>query len=438
MSLAPRPPVLTHGDRCRPIAGRDTVSGPGGAIASPVTALRSGRHVAITTIDLLDGHFYVDDAYSTYAWMREKAPVYWDPINELWGISRYDDIVEIEKRKDVFINSDQRKGGYRPNIPADPAIIGLDDPLHQKRRNLVARRFTPRAIATREDQVRDTVGRLLDAVQARGGTAEIVEDLAAPLPAMTIAWLLGFPEERWPELKDWSERTIALGGGPRYHNPDGMAAAMEFAAAAAELHAEKSRCPADDIMSIWTQAAVDGEPLSVDTVISDCLLLLDGGAETTRTVIARSILNLIAHPDQWKALRSGADMSVATEELIRYVTPIHNMCRVAVVDTEVSGQPIDAGQQLVLMYGSANRDPAHFADPERFDVARQPNHHIAFGFGTHFCLGAALARLEIRVFFEELVRRVRSMRLVPGTEPVEMPNAFVFGLRSAHVELEFA
>jgi cytochrome P450 family 142 subfamily A polypeptide 1 len=285
--------------------------------------------------------------------------------------------------------------------------------------------------------VRVTVRSLVDAVAANGGQAEIVGELAAPLPAMTIAWLLGFPEERWPELKDWSERTIVLGGGPRYFNEDGMVAAMEFAQAASELHAEKLRCPADDIMTIWTTASVEGEPITVDTVISDCLLLLDGGAETTRTVIARTILDLIAHPDQWEALKSGADPAVATEEFIRWVTPIHNMCRVAAVDTEVGGQAVEAGQQLVLMYSSANRDPAHFDDPECYDVTRTPNNHIAFGFGTHFCLGAALARMEIRLFFTELVRRVRSMRLVPGTEPVEMPNAFVYGLRSAHVEFEF-
>lgn len=390
----------------------------------------------VREIDLLDGDFYVDDPYSTYRWMRENAPVYWDATNELWGISRYDDIVDVERRKDTFINSDKSKGGYRPNIPADPAIIGLDDPLHHKRRNLVSRRFTPRAVTGREAHVRETVRRLFDGVEAKGGTAEIVDDLAAPLPAMTIAWLLGFPEERWPELKDWSERTIAMGGGPRYFNEDGMLAAMEFAQAASDLHGEKLRCPADDIMTIWTQASVDGEPLGVDTVISDCLLLLDGGAETTRTVIARTILDLIAHPDQWHALKQGADLTVATEEFIRWVTPVHNMCRVATIDTEVGGHSVGAGQQLVLMYSSANRDPAHFADPERYDVTRQPNNHIAFGFGTHFCLGAALARMEIRLFFTEMVRRVRSMRIVPGTEPEEMPNAFVHGLRSAHVEFD--
>jgi cytochrome P450 family 142 subfamily A polypeptide 1 len=193
----------------------------------------------------------------------------------------------------------------------------------------------------------------------------------------------------------------------------------------------------DDVMTIWTTATIDGEPISVEAVGSDCLLLLDGGAETTRTVIARTVCNLVEHPDQWAALKAGADLDVATEEFIRFVTPIHNMCRVATQDYEIGGEHISMGQQVVLMYGSANRDPAHFADPERFDVTRTPNHHIAFGFGTHFCLGAALARLEIRTFFEEFVRRVRSIRIAPGTAPVEMPNAFVFGLREAHVELEF-
>jgi len=391
----------------------------------------------VGAIDLLDGDFYVGDPYAAYRWMRADAPLYWDAVNELWGVSRYDDIVDVERRKDVFVNSDQAKGGYRPNIPADPAIIGLDDPLHHQRRNLVSRRFTPRAVAAREDHVRTAVRALIDAVDAKGGTAEIVDELAAPLPAMTIAWLLGFPEERWPELKAWSERTITLGGGPRYIQDDGIVAAMEFAQAASELHGAKQRCPADDIMTIWTQASIEGAPLSVDAVISDCLLLLDGGAETTRTVIARTILDLIAHPEQWEALKAGADLAVATEEFIRWVTPIHNMCRVATVDTEVGGHPVRAGQQLVLMYSSANRDPSHFTDPERYDVTRSPNNHIAFGFGTHFCLGAALARMEIRLFFAELVRRVRSMRLVPGTEPEEMPNAFVYGLRAAHVEFEF-
>lgn len=384
-------------------------------------------------IDLLDGDFYVTDPYTAYAWMRENAPAYWDSSNELWGISRYDDIVHIEKRKDLFINSDQAKGGYRPNIPADPAIIGLDDPLHQKRRNLVARRFTPRAVANWEDHIRSVVRQLLDDAMGGGGPVEIVGEVAAPLPAEMIGLLLGFPEDMWPKLQEWSERTIALGGGPQYHDEDGIIAAMEFAAASAELYEEKRRCPADDVMTVWTNAEVPGHQFGVDEVISDSLLLLDGGAETTRTVIARTIIEMARQPEQWQVLREGADVSVAVEEFIRWVTPIHNMCRVATEDTEIGGTPISAGQQLVLMYSSANRDPEHFERPEDFDVTRNPNHHISFGFGTHFCLGASLARLEIRICFEELLDRVSSFHLVPDSIE-EMPNAFVYGLRSAQVE----
>jgi cholest-4-en-3-one 26-monooxygenase len=389
------------------------------------------------TIDLLDGDFYANGPYQTYAWMRENAPLYWDPVNELWGVSRYTDVVEIEKRKDVFISSDQQKGGYRPNIPADPAIIGLDDPIHHVRRNLVSRRFTPRAVTAWEPDIRAKVTDLIDAVLAHGGSAEIVSELAAPLPAMMIGKLLGFPPDRWPDLQRWSEQTIALGGGPRYHNEEGMQAAAEFFLTAIELHGEKQRCPADDVMTVWTQSKIDGVSLDPNTVAMDCLLLLDGGAETTRTVIARTILNLVDHPSEWEKLKAGADLTVAVEEFIRYVTPVHNMCRVATSDYGIAGGTVGKGQQVVLMYSSANRDPTVFNDPERFDVSRQPNQHVAFGFGTHFCLGAALARAEIRIFFEELLRRVEGFALVPGTTPVEMPNAFVYGLRSAHVDFTF-
>jgi cholest-4-en-3-one 26-monooxygenase len=384
-------------------------------------------------IDLLDGDFYVADPYPTYAWMRANAPAYWDASNELWGISRYDDIVQIEKRSDIFVNSDKAKGGYRPNLPADDAIIGLDDPLHNRRRMLVARRFTPKAVGRWEDHVREVSAHLIDDALARH-RVDLIEDLAAPLPAMMIGLLLGFPDEMWPKLKHWSETTITLGGGPRYMNDAGIVAAMEFAGACAELYEDKQRCPADDVMSVWTTAEIPGHDFGLNEVISDCLLLLDGGAETTRTVIARALLTLLDHPAELAKLRGGADLEVAVEEFIRWVTPIHNMCRVATRDYEIGGETIRAGQQVVLMYSSANRDESHFEHPDRFDVTRHPNNHIAFGFGTHFCLGASLARLEIRTFFEEFLRRVGDYSLTPGSVE-EMPNAFVYGLKAAQITL---
>lgn len=391
-------------------------------------------------LDILDGDFYVDDPHPRYEWLRANSPVHWDDINELWVVTRYDDIVAIESNKSVFINSGQEAGGYRPNMAADPAIIGLDDPLHTARRNLVSRRFTPRGVTRWEDHIVATVDELIDAAVGRDDV-EVISELAAPLPARMIGLLLGFPAEMWPKLKHWSETTIALGGGPRYMSEEGIGAAMEFAGASAELYEAKKACPADDVMSRWIDVEeerngeVGGAPFGLDEIISDCLLLLDGGAETTRTVIARTILELADRPDQWALLKGGADMAVATEEFIRWVTPVHNFCRSAVSDIEVGGQTIRAGQQVLLCYASANRDDAHFSEPNRFDVERTPNHHVSFGFGTHFCLGAALARLEISTFFSHLVDKVERIERRTDLPHVEMPNAFVFGLAEAHVSL---
>ena len=389
------------------------------------------------TFDLLAGEFYVGDRYADYAWLREHAPLYWDERNELWGVFRYDDIVAIEKRSDVFINSDTTKGGYRPNTPADPSIIGLDDPLHQLRRKLVARRFTPRAVKGWEEHVRDAVRSLLDDALAKR-RIDVVGDLAAPLPAQMIGALLGYPHEMWPKLKEWSERSIMAGGGPAYQTEDAVGAVMDFSGACAELYEERKGCPADDVMSVWVKTEADGfegGEFGLPEVISDCLLLLDGGAETTRTVIARGLLELAQNDEQWRLLQGGADLDRAVEELIRWVTPIHNMCRVATEDVELGGETVRAGQQLVLMYTSANRDEAHFEDPDRLDVTRHPNHHLAFGFGTHFCLGASLARLEIKLMFTELLERVAELRLPPDGQIVETANPFVFGVERADLEL---
>ena len=389
-------------------------------------------------LDILDGDFYVNDPYSRYAWLRENSPCHWDDINELWVVTRYDDIVTVELDKHLFISSDRNRGGFRPNIPADTSIIATDDPLHQARRSLVSRRFTPRAVQQWHDHITGTVDGLLDPVIERG-RAEIVAELAAPLPAKMIGFLLGFEDDLWPKLVHWSETSIATGGGPRYRTTEGVEAVLEFAVACTELYTDKQGCPADDLMSRWIEVEsgsggmVGGTDFGLDQIVSDSLLLLDGGAETTRTVIARTLLDLVDRPEAWDALKAGADLEVAVEEFIRWVTPIHNMCRTATTDTELGGETVRKGQQVVMMYPSANRDPEHFEDPETYDVTRSPNHHLAFGLGTHFCLGAALARLEIKTFFERLLERVDRIERIEGAPQVEMPNAFVHGLLEAHL-----
>jgi cytochrome P450 family 142 subfamily A polypeptide 1 len=377
-------------------------------------------------LDLLDGELYAGDPEPVYAHLRAHRPVYWDGLNELWGISRHRDIVAIEKDPATWSNA----GGYRPNIPADPSMIGVDDPLHAMRRRLVSRRFTPRAVTSHEELVRATVRELIDAV-APAGRAEVVAELASPLPAKMIGHLLGFPDDWWPKLVHWSTSTILLGGGPRYATDEGIMSAAEFGNAALDLAEARRGCPADDLMSIWTRAEVAGRPLGDDDLASDALLLLDGGAETTRTVIANGVDTFIRHPDQRILLRDRPELlAVAVEELIRWTTPVLNMCRVATRDAEVAGTAIRRGQQVVLMYGSANRDESVFDEPQRFDVTRDPNPHIAFGFGTHFCLGASLARLELRIMFEQLIARLDDWAWADDAGARRTPNAFVRGIES--------
>src|SRR6266511_4883046 len=355
-------------------------------MASPVA-----ERAPAGAIDLLDGDLYAGEPDPTYAWLRHHAPVYRDETNQLWGISRYQDLVAIEKDPQTFCSSE----GYRPNLPADDSMIGNDDPRHNERRRLVARRFTPKAVGQHEDVVRETVRGLLDGVAGRGH-CEVVEELAAPLPAMVIGRLLGFDDELWSRVKHWSEATIVAGGGPRYMNDGVVEAFGDYCEHAARLMETRQAAPADNVMSLWTEAEAAGV-LSTDQVLSESLL------------------------------------PVAVEEFIRWVTPILNMRRTATRDAEVAGTPVSEGDELLLMYPSANRDEEVFDAPERFDVGREPNPHVAFGFGTHFCLGAALARLEIRVMFEELLPRLRDLRLAAGTAPYRIPNAFVRGFRSLHV-----
>jgi cholest-4-en-3-one 26-monooxygenase len=269
---------------------------------------------------------------------------------------------------------------------------------------------------------------------------DAVADLAAPFPAMVIAELLGFDRALWPKCREWSERTMSSAGfrndDPR--QPAGSPEAIsEFAAAFYELIEARRGDPRDDLVSAWIHARVDGQPLDTPEIIQEGLLLLDGGAETTRSVIGQTVWNLARFPDQREILL--ADLAIladtAVEEFIRYATPVLNMRRTVTVDHELHGQRLHAGDQVLLMYGAANTDEREFDEPQRFDVTRRRGSHLAFGFGTHFCLGANLARLELRVMFEELLRRSPGFALVPGREPEFAPGYFTRTLKELWVEV---
>ncbi len=397
-------------------------------------------------VNLLDGRFYAADPYPTYRQLRDEAPVYRDAVNGLWGISRYHDIVDIEKNTARYTSSN----GSRPRIVGDVSSINNDDPLHQNKRRLVARRFTPRSVKQHEDQVRGIVTDLIDAV-APNGACDVVRDLAAPLPARVIAEMLGFPSELAPKCREWSEVTMLSGGtypadgGDPQPSEATMTAVLEFATVALDTLAARRREPRDDLISVWAHTDVefpDGtkRPLNDDEIVHEALLLLDGGAETTRTVIGTMVLELTRHPDQHAKLAADPGLlgQSGVEEFIRWVTPILNMRRTATEDHELHGQTIAAGDELLLMYSSANRDERAFDHPDRLDVTQAHNHHVAFGFGTHFCLGASLARLEIRVMFEELVRRLRDVRLALDATPTKVPSAFACAYQAVPVEFSLS
>lgn len=383
-------------------------------------------------VNLLDGRFYADDPGPTYRRLRDEAPVYRDAVNSIWGISRYQDVVDVEKDTARYTSSQ----GSRPRILGDVSSINNDDPLHQNKRRLVARRFTPRSVKTHEERVRDVVTSLLDQV-APHGECEVVHQLAAPLPARVICEMLGFSPDLASNCQRWSEVTMLSGGTypvdgrPPEPGEATMTAVLEFADAALATLAARRNEPRDDLLSVWAHAEVtfpDGttRAMSDDEIVHEALLLLDGGAETTRTVIGTMCLELARHPEQRAKLAADPGILAETgvDEFVRWVTPILNMRRTATEHHELQGQQIQSGDELLLMYSSANRDERAFEEPDTLDVTRRHNHHVAFGFGTHFCLGASLARLEIRVLFEELLRRIPEWRLADGAEPRKVPSSF--------------
>jgi len=385
-------------------------------------------------LNILDPYLYAGDPRPAYRWLRDTAPVYWDPVNRIWGISRHGDVLSVER--DTARYSSAR--GSRPLIEMNASMINRDDPRHQQQRKLVSRRFSPRAVRRHAERVRQIAAGLISAASAKG-TVEVVSEIAAPLPAMVVAELLGFDRALWPKCREWSERTMGAAGfrddDPR--QPSGSPEAIaEFAAAFCELVEARRRDPRDDLVSAWVHGAVDGEALDLPEIIQEGLLLLDGGAETTRSVIGQTVWNLARYPDQRRILVADPSVIAATgvEEFIRYATPILNMRRTVTADHEVHGQHLREGDQVLLMYGAANTDDRQFDEPDRFDVTRRHNHHVAFGFGTHFCLGANLARLELRILFEELLRAAPGFRLAPGPEPAFAPGYFTRTLRELWID----
>ncbi len=371
-------------------------------------------------IDTLDGNWYVTDPFDDYRRMRDEAPVWWDAKNELWAITRHEDVMAISRDPGRFCSGE----GFRPGVPMLlPMMIGLDDPEHKLRRKLVSHGFTPRRVAEREDHIRRLATGIIDEI-APLGECDFTQDVAVKLPMYVIAERLGIDKKDYRKLQFWSDRMTDF--NPQQSTGDEDVAFGEFWEYIMAVIADRRENPREDLVSILSHAEVEGETLTDDQLVFESLLILVGGNETTRNVISGAMAALMEHPEQRKELIADPSLlPTAVEEFMRWVTPIESFSRTATEDVEMRGQLIHKGDTVLMLYGSANRDERVIENPDTFDIHRDPNPHVAFGFGPHFCMGASLARLEVRVLFEELLRRLPDMQLQEGASVVRHPSSFI-------------
>lgn len=372
--------------------------------------------------DLLDRNFYADNPWPVYAWLREHDPVHWDEKNGFYWLSRYEDVAVVSKHPEIFSSS----RGTRPQV-ADPdsSMINQDDPRHTRIRSFLYKGFTPQRLAEQEKAIRAIARRIVDDVAARG-ECEFVEDVAAKLPMATIGGLLGIPEREFDRLRHWSD--VMTLGSDADDVSEVITAFLDYAAYMREMIEDRRANPRDDLVSILVHAEMDGEMLSDEEVISESLLLLVGGSETSRNVTACGMQMLSRHTDQQDFLvENPGALKTAIEEFIRWSSPVISMKRTVTEQTELGGKTLREGDRVMLLYPSANRDERIFVDVETFDVKRNPNPHIAFGIGAHFCMGANLARLQVRIIFEALFARLPDIHVVPGFEVSYAPSTFVSG-----------
>jgi cytochrome P450 family 142 subfamily A polypeptide 1 len=315
-------------------------------------------------------------------------------------------------------------------------MINFDPPQHILRRRIVSAGFTPRRVEDHEPYLRQKVNELIDAVAERG-ECDFVRDIATPLPMYMIGQLMGLPEVDHAKLLHWSD-LFATGG----FEVEGVEqAVMEYLEYIREVIADRRENGGEDLVGLIVDAEVEGEKLSEMDLVFETMLVLVGGDETTRHVISGGLAALLENPGQLAALRAHPEkLDSAIEEMLRWVTPIQNMNRTATCDAMLGGQRIREGDRMLLLYPSGNRDASVFPEPFRFDIDRSPNDHLAFGgYGRHHCLGAQLARLELRVLFGELLRRLPEIELAQPSEPLPRRRGnFVLGIEAMPIRFQVA
>jgi cytochrome P450 family 142 subfamily A polypeptide 1 len=372
-------------------------------------------------------------------WLRENDPIRWSEKDGLWLVSRFADVSTVSKHQELFSSAD----GVRPGNAIKIGLIDEGEPRHGQLRALINRGFTPRMVKQLEIVFRRLSTRAIDAI-AKRSECDFVASISIPLPLWLIAAMIGIREEDYDLFHTWSDSMIAAEGNS--HDPEILARAgqayVQYATYVSEIIEDRRRSPKDDLVSILTGAKdagllrqyeaserfADAPPadlgLHKDELIKLLVILLVAGNETTRNAISGGMQLLIENPgERQKLLEDPGLLPSAVEEMLRLVSPVHSFGRTATRDTELGGHKIRQGERVLLLYPSANRDAAEFPDPDAFRIERNP-HHLAFGIGSHFCLGANLARMELRVVFQELLRRLPDMEYADGG-PRLVPSSLV-------------
>ncbi len=391
-----------------------------------------------TTVDFFDPALFAGGPpHDLFRRLRSEQPVCFLPEPAgpgFWGVFAYDDVVDVSRHPQWFgshpntmITDTDAEGGAAGDL-----MLNQDPPRHTQLRKLVNRGFTPRQVSLLEPRVRDLVDGLLTRAVERGHL-DFVADVAVELPLQVIAELVGVPENDRHTVFAWTERMMSSDPESTTFGVEARAAMAEMFAYAGQLAAEREQNPGDDLLSVLLAAEVDGERLTQLDVDLFFMLLMNAGSETTRNLITGGMLTLFEHPEQRDRLRQDPGLvPSAVEEMLRWVTPVMRFRRTAREDTTLGGQPIAAGDKVVVWYTSANRDERQFPDADSFDVTRTPNDHVAFGGGgPHFCLGAGLARLEARVLFETLLERLPELR--PDGPVARSGSSFINGITAMPV-----
>jgi len=403
----------------------------------------------MATVDLKDPDLYVGGMpYAEFAALREAGSVHWNPEADgagFWAVLGFDAIVAVSRQSDLF-SSAHENGGHRifnenevGLTGAGEAAVGIpfisrDPPTHTQYRKFVMPALSPGRLEGIETRIAERVERLFADVP-RNETVDILPLLTVPLPLLTLAELLGVPAEMWHDLHRWTDAFVGEDDPDFRQSPEAMQAVMgEFVGFASALFDERRANPGPDIASLLANTEIHGAPVSPGDFIGNLILALVGGNETTRNSINHSLIAFADNPDQWDRVRADPGLLPhAVKEMVRYASPVIHMRRTATRDTELGGQLIRKGDKVVVFYPAGNRDPAAFADPDAFDIARPIRQHLAFGSGTHVCVGSRLAEMQLRLAFAAMARHVRRIEIIG--EPHRVRSNFINGFKRLEVRL---